>query len=461
MKELWSTSARELRDRVHARTLGSRELVDACLARIEAVNPELRAVVALCAERARAEADAADRALSKGEPVGPLHGLPMTLKDSFDTEGVVSTWGTPGRRDFVPERDAVVVRRLREAGAIVLGKTNTPELTLGFHPRNPVYPETRNPYDLAHSPGGSSGGAAAIVAAGGSPFDIGTDTGGSVRNPAHACGIAGLRPTSGRVPRTGHAIGPGGPIEALTQPGPMARRVEDLTMLLPILAGPDPSDPAIAPVPLGDPQGIDLSTLRVAFHVDNGVATPIPEIQDGVRAAADALANAGARVREERPPGLEQTNQVFAPLLLFDGGAWGRRLLERCGTRPEDTSLPIFSAPPFTPDAEQQVRVFEQWDRFRTELLGFMQTCDVIVSPPSALPALALEDVDSVSMDNMTYTMSYNLSGQPGCVVRANTTASGLPVGVMLQTAPWREDVALAAAGHIESALGGFEPPTL
>ncbi|MDJ0867170.1 MAG: amidase [Myxococcota bacterium] len=453
---LHTISARALAGAIRGRELSAREAVDACLARIEAVNPRLNAVVALRAEAARAEAEAADAALARGEARGPLHGLPVTIKDSFDSAGLVSTWGTPGRAGFVPDRDATVVARLRAAGAIVLGKTNTPEFTMGFETDNPIYGRTCNPYAAERSPGGSSGGAAAILAAGGSPLDLGTDTGGSIRMPAHACGITGIRPTTGRVPRTGHAIGPGSAIDALTQVGPMARRVEDLAWVLPILAGPDGLDPFVAPVPLGDPDAVELGRLRAVFHVDNGLASPSPPVVAAVERTAKALDAAGVRIEERRPPAIEETQEIFAPLIL-DAGSALRLLAERCGTAPEDSSLRVLLEAPAL-DAELRARVIDRWDRFRVALLDFVQRVDLIVSPVNALPALPHGAVDE-NMMAFTYTMTHNLTGFPSAVVRAGSSPDGLPIGVQLVAAPWREDVALAAAAAVERALGGFEPP--
>ena len=245
-------SATEIGSRIASRSVSAREVVEAHLERIEEINPRLNAVVQICGDRALEEADMADKEISDGNRTGALHGVPMTLKDSLDTEGVISTWGTLGRKGYVPDKDAVLVSRLRREGAILLGKTNTPELTLAADTNNLVYGRTANPYDEALSPGGSSGGAAAIIASAGSPFDIGSDTGGSIRIPSHCCGIAGIKPTSGRVPRTGHcisyALGAG---ESLTQNGPMARRVGDLFPVLKTIVGPDFEDPAIVPMPLG------------------------------------------------------------------------------------------------------------------------------------------------------------------------------------------------------------------
>ena len=200
MDEITSSSARSLADAIRVKELSSREIVEAYLARIDEVNDRLNAVVQVTGERALAEAHNADEMTARGESKGPLHGVPMTIKDSLDTEGIITTGGTTGRASFVPKMDSTVVARLRAAGAVLLGKTNTPELTYAGETDNLVYGRTNNPYDLSRTPGGSSGGAAAIIAAGGSPFDMGSDTGGSIRLPAHFSGIAGIKPTSGRVP---------------------------------------------------------------------------------------------------------------------------------------------------------------------------------------------------------------------------------------------------------------------
>src|SRR5215212_10759269 len=259
---LWHLPVRRIAELISTGALSSLDAATACLDRISAVNPGINAVVCL-ADDPLGRARAADAERSTGAVLGPLHGVPFTLKDSFDTAGVVTTVGTTGWRNRIPERDATVAARLTAAGAILLGKTNTPEFTWSDETDNDVYGRTSNPYDLERTPGGSSGGSAAIVAAGGSPFDIGSDTGDSIRQPAHVCGIAGLKPTNGRVPRTGHWPGFAGPVATLTQLGPLARRVEDLSLVLPIIAGPDGIDPHVVPAPLGDPAGVNVGGLRV------------------------------------------------------------------------------------------------------------------------------------------------------------------------------------------------------
>jgi amidase len=385
----------------------------------------------------------------------------MTIKDNLDTAGALSTGGTTGRAAYVPTRDATVVARLRAAGAILLGKTNTPELTLSFETDNLMHGRTSNPYDLQLTSGGSSGGAAAIVAAGGSPFDIGSDTGGSIRLPAHFCGIAGLRPTSGRVPRTGHILPPAGALEALTQLGPMARFVEDLGLILPIIAGVDWYDSAIAPVPLGEPDAIELPSLRVAVYTNDGIMAATPETAATVRAAADALANAGMSIVETRPPGIEQTDELYSGLAWADGGATTQLLLELYGTTERHPWLqPPASAADAT--ASEMAHWLFRWGTFRNEMLAFMEAYDVIVCPACAFPAIphgTSDDPDKVH--GFGYTKTYNLTGWPGAVVRCGTSAAGLPIGVQIVARPWREDVALAVAAYLERAFGGWQPPAI
>jgi amidase len=306
MKDLIYASATDLAQAIQTKEVSSVEIVQAYLQRIEAVNPKLNAVVQLAAEPALEEARLADTALARGEVRGPLHGVPMTIKDSFETAGIVTTAGTKGLEAYVPKQDATVVTRLRSSGAILLGKTNTPEITLSFTTDNYVYGRTNNPYDLERIPAGSSGGAAAMVAAGGSPFDIGSDTGGSIRIPAHFCGIAGLKTTAGRVPRTGHIpYLEFGATEAFMQVGPLARYVEDLSLILPIIAGVDWRDPMTVPMPLEDPKLVDLRRLRGATYTDNGIRSPTSKTVNVVQAAASALADVGAAVTEDCPSHIE------------------------------------------------------------------------------------------------------------------------------------------------------------
>jgi amidase len=295
------------------------------------------------------------------------------------------------------------------------------------------------------------------VAAGGAPLELGSDTGGSIRLPAHCCGIAGLRPTSGRVSRAGHAIGPGGALDALTTIGPLARRVEDLALALAVVAGADPGDPFVVPAPQGDPARVAVAGLRVAWFADNGIAAADAAVVAAVRDAADALAAAGAAVVERRPDAVARTEPLFAQVFLLDGGPGVRRLLERAGTRVEDSTLAGFAALPAPPVGER-LRIVEAWDRLRADLLAETADVDLLVCPVNAHPALPHGGV-AARMRAFSYTMTWNLAGWPAAVVRAGTSPEGLPIGVQLVAPPWREDVALAAAARIEAALGGFAPP--
>ena len=464
MDEIIYSSATELARAIRDREVSSAEVVAAHLARIEEANPTLNAVVHLTADAARARAREADAALASGEVWGPLHGVPVTIKDAFETAGVVSAGGTKGRAGFVPREDAAGVARYKAAGAIVLGKTNVPEVSLAFESDNLVYGRTKNPYDLTRTPGGSSGGEAAAIAAGMSPLGLGSDAGGSIRLPAHFCGIAGIKPTSGRTPRTGHFPPMGGLLDSIWQIGPLARRVEDLALALPLLCGADWRDPTVAPFPLGDPSEVEVKSLRVAFHTDNGIVAPTPDIAAAARDAARALADAGAEVVEARPPVPGNAYEMLLGLYGADSGAGLRMLLMLSGT--DETHalmtrlLEVLGTSKMT-TAELTGLVF-RLDQWRGEMLSFMRDYDLILCPPcarTAMPHGTTFDEDNQLV--FSYTMIYNMTGWPGAVVRAGTSPEGLPVGVQLVARPWREDVALAAASEVERATGGWRPPAI
>src|SRR5437868_7502383 len=326
------SSASELAEAIRSKKLSSKDVVEAHLERIAKVNPKLNAVVQLTAEAARKEADEADAALARGDIKGPLHGVPITLKDTLETAGVICTGGTKGRASFVPKADGTAVARLRAAGGIILGKTNVPELAAAAESDNLVYGRTNNPYDLTRTPGGSTGGEAAIIAAGGSPLGLGTDAGGSIRIPAHYCGLAAIKPTSGRVPRTGQFPLPLGARNPLFHVSLIARKVQDLTLALPIISGPDFRDHSIIAVPLGDSTKVVLRDLKLAYFDDDGVATPTKEIAAAVRDSAKAFADAGVKVEESRPPDAAKPGAIYFDISRGDGGAGARAFLKSTGT---------------------------------------------------------------------------------------------------------------------------------
>lgn len=463
-------SATRLAQLIREKKISAVEAVETYIRRQEAVNDRLNAVVMNCYERARAEAKAADEALARGELKGPLHGVPMTIKDSLDTEGVISTGATYGRQQYMPKRDATVVARVRRAGAILLGKTNTPEFTLGGlaglnAASNLLYGSSHNPYDLTRTTSGSSGGAGAAVAAGLSAFDIGSDWGGSIRGPAHINGIVGIKPTSVRVPRTGHIVDFGGVFDLWQQLGPMARRVEDIALITPLIAGPDFRDCACAPVPWADPAAVDLKKLRVAFFPTNGMTETDADTQATVRQAAQWLSEAAAGVTEDLPKDI-LTELYDARLKLTNGDGWAfyRRMADKWGTKNFSPSVlermkgaaPISSA--------EYVEAWEKADLCKSRMLEWFKDYDVLLCPVAGKPAEIIDRPPGTAPSPMawSYTGAFNSTGWPVTVVRCGTSADGaLPIGIQIVAAPWREDITLAVASYLEGRSGGWRKPPL
>ena len=436
--------------------VSSEELVGLHINRINQLNPDLNAVVQITGEAAFARAREADRALAEGNITGPLHGIPMTIKDSFDTAGVISAGGTLGRKDFIPAGNATVVSRLQKAGAILMGKTNTSEFTLSYDTDNLVYGRTRNPFDRSRSPGGSSGGGAAVVAAGGSPFDIGSDYGGSLRFPAHCCGTATIKPTSGRVPRTGHILPFGGLLDSFQQIGPLARKVEDLTLLLGIISGPDGIDPSIVPMPPVVPGAVDIKDLRISFHTDNGIIAAAHDIDQVVRKAAAILEADGFLVKETRPQGIEASHDLAMGLWSSDGGASIKRLLKTAGTVKH--TIPWLGLAKALAPGDLDALIMK-WYGFRSTMLSFFNEFDLILCPVNAFEAPETGSLGKDDLSAFSYTSAFNLTGWPAVVIRGGTTSEGLPLGLQIVAPPWREDMALAMAEHLETAFGKFNAP--
>ena len=415
--------ARAIRDK----QVSSLEVVRAHLEHIHTVNPRLNAVVFATAESALKEARNADRRNTRKNVLGPLHGVPFTAKDIFNTKGLPTTAGLRIMRSHVPDHDATVIARMRRAGAILIGKTNCPPGGTGGESWNSIHGGTRNPYDINRTPGGSSSGEASIIAAAGSPLGLGSDSGGSIRMPASYCGITALKPTAGLIPVTGAYAMPGGLSDPRSQVGPMARYVSDLALVLPVLVGPDGIDSGVVPVPLPKrtPQ---LDGLKVAWYADDGMAKPTQAVSAAVRAAARALADQGCVVSEERLPSLTEAWQVTQ-------GYWGLRRMSH-------------------------ERMYRRWDAFRSTVLRFMDRFDLIVSPvaPDIAPLYRVKPVG----DHMfSYTVPFSLSGNPCVVVRAGTSPENMPIGVQVVARNWNDLVALRAARAIERALGGWRPASV
>lgn len=448
--EITGLPVHELTNLIHKKSVSSYEVVSAFIRRIEIVNPRLNAVVAFRPEEALREAKKADEELSKGKSNGILHGIPCTIKDSFDTEGIISTGGTLGRSSFIPRKNATIVQRLKDAGAIIMGKTNTPEFTMSFFTENLVYGKTRNPYDLERSPGGSSGGAASIIAAGGSPFDIGSDTGGSIRFPAHCCGITGIKPTSGRVPRTGHIVAYQGVPQSMTHIGPLAKNVEDLNLLLKIISGVDNIDPYVYPVPMPDYNNVDIKKLRMAFFVDNGLVKPSEDTFKTISKAAKIISDAGLNIVEAIPKGIEESAVLRNYLLAGD---WIKRMLDQYGTTKTTMDWVYgFQNPP----TSEYAQLVEKTDNYRSSMLSFWSEYDVLICPVSPMPA-PMADAKLDTAKYFSYTMAFNITGWPGVVIRGGTSAVGLPIGMQVVAPPWREDICLAVAKFLEKELGTWK----
>ncbi len=451
-----------------ARMIGERrftsvELITAHLERIQQVNPALNAVVELLADSALQQAHAADARLAAGESCGPLHGVPFSIKDSIDVAGTKCTAGTLGRKNAAPaQQDATLVYRLRAAGAIPIAKTNLPDLLFAFESDNLIYGRTNNPYDLDRTPGGSSGGEAALIAACGSPLGLGSDAAGSVRLPAAFCGIASIKPTSGRLPRTGHVPAAGGWIEALWQIGPMARHTEDLVLAMHLLAGEDGADFTAPPVALVKPD--DFRKMRIAFFTNNGFARCSGEVEHAVRKCAEFLSQTGMDVEEQRPPGVEQAYELELALLGADGGDGIEQYLRDVGSEkvhPLLLSGFLDRLRPFRSTAAELASRFAQWDEYRVNMRKFFQRYDAILCP--IYTQTALEHGASAKPGNFegfSYTMAWNIAGTPAATVRCSE-GGGLPINVQVVAKPWRDLLTLAICQTIESEFGGWQPSML
>jgi amidase len=440
-------TAGELAGRIRQGELTAVEVLEAHLERIAKYDPGLNAVVSLDADRAREQAAAADEAVRRKEVLGPLHGVPMTLKDGHDVAGMRTTAGTPVL-DQVPERDGTVAARLRAAGAIIMGHTNVPPWWMDYKSENPIFGRTSNPWDTTRTPGGSSGGAAAALAAGLTPLEIGSDLAGSIRLPAHFCGVYGLKTTEHRVSLHGCLTPPFDgprPVRIMGTIGPMARDLDDLELALSIIAGPDGVDGDIPPVPLGTRRRRELAGLRLA------VAPALPgmdvrkPLRDQVERIAAAASDAGAQV-EERLPGIDWSamNELFGALLFTITGIFD----------------PASELPAERRTLGWYLTALAERDRFTAAWEAFFDGFDALLLPPALSTAFAHE---ATGYDPEGQMLAFaNLTGQPGLVAPAGFDADGLPVGVQLVGPRWAELTLLDIADALErgDVLPGFrEPP--
>ena len=457
-------------EQIRQKKLSPVELVDAHLARIEKLNPKLNAFVQVEAEGAHREARAAEDAVLRGEKLGPLHGVPVSIKSSIEVAGLRCEAGSKLRAGFVASRDAPLVSRLRKAGAIILGNTNTPELLMAWETDNLLYGRTNNPWDLSRTPGGSSGGEAAAIAAGCSAGGVGSDGGGSIRVPAHFSGICGLKPTPGRIPATGHFPTSVGPFALIGVVGPMARTVADLRVLFEAMQGPDDGDPSSAPVPLRWPGLSELKKLRVGYFEDDGRTPVTAETRAAVRTAAEALKRAGFNVEPFRPEGLEPARRLW---WQFFGIAGGMLLGPLINGREADLSpiLKQFSSWVAAEPSHTGQTLLDTWiqrDVVRMEIFSQMREYPILLCPVASIPAFRHGErsweVDGQTvqyLDAWSYTEWFNLLGTPAAVVPVGRSNEGLPIGVQIVARPWEEESVLAIAAELELQRGAWQAPDL
>ena len=461
--EVLTWPAGRLADAGRRREVSSRELLSHALDRIERINPKLNAVITLDAERAVAAAAAADEATAHGEPMGPLHGLPITVKDALETAGLRSTGGATELADHVPEADAPAVARLRAAGAIVFGKTNVPRWSGDLQTFNEIFGTTNNPWDPARVPGGSSGGAAAAVAAGLTSFELGTDIGGSVRIPAHCCGVFGLKTTYGVVPQRGYLDRVGGGVSDadINVLGPLARSADDLDLLLGVVAGPLDEDRVGWRLQLPAPQASRLADYRVGVWFDEPSVPLGAEVRALARRAADVLSDAGARI-EEAHPGVGFDEQV-ALFMEAVGAAVSPGMPPDVGEVVAGSHLRWLEA------LDRRAALRRAW----AEWFGIYDLLLCPVLPIEAFPhnqegdfverTIDIDGVEHPYPSLISWTGLIGIVGLPSAVPPLGTTATtGMPVGLQV-VAPWyRDREAVRAAGLLAGACGaGYRIPPL
>ena len=443
------------------------ELAEAHIQQIERLNPQLNAFADFDADRVRERARKHD-AWRGNRSRRPLFGLPMTVKSSIATRGLKCEIGSLLHKGDIPTEDAVVVARLRAAGALILGTTNCPEFLMAYETSNLLHGRTNNPWELERTPGGSSGGESAAIAAGLSAAGLGSDSGGSVRVPAHFTGICSLKPTPGRIPGRGHLPPCVGPFSILGAIGPMARTVGDVALMFRTLSGQDPHDPASPPVALREPSLDELRTNTIGFFEDDGLVSVTPETRAAVNAAAAALLDAGFRVEPFRPRTLESLRKLWWTFFVQCGAMFyapeirGRR----------DRLSPIFTeflgfskaVPPLT--AVELLDAWAELDVLRAKTLEVMSKYPVLVCPVASIPAFrhgerswVIEGHTVEYLDAVRHTQWFNTLAAPAAVVPVGRSPEGLPIGVQVVARPFQDETALGVAAFVDAAFGYRPPP--
>jgi amidase len=453
MKDIVFSSTTQLATAIRAGHVSATEVLEAHLAQIDKHNPTLNAIVTMDAEQAHKRARVADEALARGELWGPLHGVPFTLKDAYATAGMRTTTGFPPL-DHVPQVDSTVTERLKAAGGILLGKTNVAMLLADYQTTNPIFGRTNNPWNIERTPGGSSGGAAAALAAGMTPFDIGTDLSASIRIPAHFCGVFGLKPTEQRVPLTGLIPGLSTPrsVRVMSCIGPMARTAEDLALLYSIIAGPDGRDTEVQPVPVDEVPQLALKRMRVAFAPTFPGLPVAAEIRDAVEELAKQLSPMCAAVEEATLPQLDFNQELMnaGALIGMMVGAF----------QPEEQERPATLA--------QYLEALDRRDQSILAWEQFFEKWDVLLCPPSLITAFPHCEPGSplhVDGQEVIYWMIsahgtlFNYTGHPAVVLPYKLDRDGLPIGIQVVGKRWDESRLLAMAKALSEVTGAFQRP--
>jgi amidase len=450
---------------LRAKQISAAELAEAHIGQIERLNPALNVFADFDAEQVRAQARELD---AWSGPRGPLHGLPVTVKSSIATAGCRCELGSLLHQGEIPAEDAVVVARLRAAGALILGTTNCPELLMAYETANDLHGRTRNPWDLERSPGGSSGGESAAIAAGLSAAGLGSDSGGSVRVPAHFTGICALKPTPGRVPGRGHLPPCVGPFSILGAIGPMARTIGDVSLLFGTLSGQDPADPASPPVALRRPDTSELRARTIGVFEDDGITPVTPETRAAVQEAAQALRESGFRVEPFRPRALEPLRKLWWKFFVQCGAMFYAP--EIAGR--ESLLSPVFKG--FLAIAERSgaltaAELLDAWadlDLLRAEMLEEMRAVPVLLCPAAAIAAFrhderawTVEGATVEYLDAVRYTQWFNSLGAPAAVVPVGSSREGLPIGVQIAGRPFEDEWVLGIADVVDQAFGYRPPP--
>lgn len=453
-------SACEMAAGIRAREFSSLELIEAHLAQIERLNPVLNAYVQLRADEAREEARQADALLASRHEIGPVHGVPISIKSCIDVAGMRCEAGSRMRKGNVASSDATLVGRLRGAGAIILGVTNTPEFLMAWETDNAIYGRTNNPWDLTRTAGGSSGGESAAIAACMSAAGVGSDGGGSIRVPAHYTGICGLKPTPGRVPGSGHFPPGVGGFSWLGMVGPMARTVEDLHALLGVMAGEDLADPNSSPVPLVEIEANELRHTRVGLMVEDAAHPVTPETRCAVEAAAAALRETGMVVEPFCPPMLDRVHRLWVDVFVRMIALAFQPLLK--GN--EGELSPIFreyleysaSLQPLTGD--EILRLLAERDIVRAHFLKETERYPILLMPVAPGPAFRHGEIGWIAanhsatfVETFAYTQWFNLLGCPAATLPVARSNEGLPIGVQVAGRPFDDELVLAVASAIES----------